>query len=146
MFRPRSDVDPHYAHIRDLSTVLSDSAVPCVRRLKSLPHIETISVASRVVLLDQRGTGRSSGISAASLQRRGDPGQQAEYLSHFRCAVCPERGGSAGGEPSDISPPGPPLHRIYCLACMYCFTCSCGRLWREGSPGCCLQLQLLAVS
>lgn len=38
----------------------------------------------RVLLLDQRGTGRSAPVTAASLQRRGSPQQQAEYLTHFR--------------------------------------------------------------
>jgi len=38
----------------------------------------------RVVLLDQRGTGLSAGISAKSLLRRGSPAQQAEYLTNFR--------------------------------------------------------------
>ena len=40
----------------------------------------------RVILLDQRGTGRSSAITTASLLRIGDAGAQAEYLAHFRCA------------------------------------------------------------
>ncbi|CAL8463199.1 g2733 [Coccomyxa elongata] len=38
----------------------------------------------RVILLDQRGTGRSSPITSASLPRIGDARAQAEYLSHFR--------------------------------------------------------------
>ena len=37
------------------------------------------------MLLDQRGTGLSTGISTKSLLRRGSPAQQAEYLTHFRC-------------------------------------------------------------
>lgn len=40
----------------------------------------------RVILLDQRGTGRSSAITTASLLRIGDARAQAEYLAHFRCA------------------------------------------------------------
>ena len=38
----------------------------------------------RVLLLDQRGTGRSGAITTASLQRLGDAQAQAAYLSHFR--------------------------------------------------------------
>ncbi|PRZ09643.1 proline iminopeptidase [Isoptericola sp. CG 20/1183] len=38
----------------------------------------------RVVLLDQRGTGRSTAVRAGALQRLGDGAAQAEYLSHFR--------------------------------------------------------------
>lgn len=38
----------------------------------------------RVVLLDQRGTGRSSPVSARRLAARGDGPAQAEYLAHFR--------------------------------------------------------------
>lgn len=41
----------------------------------------------RVILLDQRGTGRSSPITPASLPRIGDARAQAEYLSHFRYAA-----------------------------------------------------------
>ncbi|GAB4084551.1 alpha/beta fold hydrolase [Myceligenerans cantabricum] len=38
----------------------------------------------RVVLLDQRGTGRSTAVRAAALRALGDAGAQAEYLTHFR--------------------------------------------------------------
>jgi pimeloyl-ACP methyl ester carboxylesterase len=38
----------------------------------------------RVLLLDQRGTGRSTPVSAASLATRGDAAAQAGYLTHFR--------------------------------------------------------------
>jgi len=38
----------------------------------------------RVILLDQRGTGRSTAVTSASLQKIGDPELQARYLSHFR--------------------------------------------------------------
>lgn len=38
----------------------------------------------RVLLVDQRGTGRSSPISHQSLARRGDAAAQASYLKHFR--------------------------------------------------------------
>ncbi|KQV21258.1 MULTISPECIES: alpha/beta fold hydrolase [unclassified Kitasatospora] len=38
----------------------------------------------RVLLLDQRGTGRSTPATRQTLARRGDPRQQADYLAHFR--------------------------------------------------------------
>jgi len=38
----------------------------------------------RVLLLDQRGTGRSSPVTARTLAWRGDPQAQADYLKHFR--------------------------------------------------------------
>ena len=38
----------------------------------------------RVLLLDQRGTGRSTPVTAASLARLPDDASRAEYLSHFR--------------------------------------------------------------
>lgn len=38
----------------------------------------------RVVLLDQRGTGRSSAVRASTLAALGSPADQAEYLTHFR--------------------------------------------------------------
>ncbi|MGK4580845.1 alpha/beta fold hydrolase [Kitasatospora sp. HPMI-4] len=38
----------------------------------------------RVLLLDQRGTGRSTPATRQTLARRGTPGQQADYLAHFR--------------------------------------------------------------
>ncbi|GLW73124.1 alpha/beta hydrolase [Kitasatospora phosalacinea] len=38
----------------------------------------------RVLLLDQRGTGRSTPANRQTLARRGDARQQAEYLAHFR--------------------------------------------------------------
>jgi hypothetical protein len=38
----------------------------------------------RVVLLDQRGTGRSAAITTTNLAKRGGPEEQAEYLALFR--------------------------------------------------------------
>ncbi|HEX6327196.1 MAG TPA: alpha/beta fold hydrolase [Jiangellaceae bacterium] len=38
----------------------------------------------RVLLLDQRGTGRSSPVTPRSILRRGEAAAQAEYLTHFR--------------------------------------------------------------
>ncbi|MFE9790286.1 alpha/beta fold hydrolase [Streptomyces goshikiensis] len=38
----------------------------------------------RVLLLDQRGTGRSTPVSRQTLPLRGTPAQQAAYLAHFR--------------------------------------------------------------
>ncbi|KAI5306052.1 hypothetical protein KEM56_002418 [Ascosphaera pollenicola] len=38
----------------------------------------------QILLLDQRGTGLSSPITAATLRYKGDAAKQAEYLKHFR--------------------------------------------------------------
>ncbi|MFD3542693.1 alpha/beta fold hydrolase [Streptomyces sp. NPDC058662] len=38
----------------------------------------------RVLLLDQRGTGRSTPVNRQTLPLRGTPARQAEYLAHFR--------------------------------------------------------------
>ncbi|MEV8096119.1 alpha/beta fold hydrolase [Kitasatospora sp. NPDC085879] len=38
----------------------------------------------RVLLLDQRGTGRSTPANRQTLVRRGGPAEQADYLAHFR--------------------------------------------------------------
>lgn len=38
----------------------------------------------KVILLDQRGTGRSAPINRQTLRLRGDSQEQARYLSHFR--------------------------------------------------------------
>ncbi|MER5638692.1 alpha/beta fold hydrolase [Kitasatospora sp. NPDC002227] len=38
----------------------------------------------RVLLLDQRGTGRSTPANRQTLARRGGPKEQADYLAHFR--------------------------------------------------------------
>ena len=38
----------------------------------------------RLLLLDQRGTGRSTRVDRASLEARGDARAQADYLAHFR--------------------------------------------------------------
>jgi hypothetical protein len=40
----------------------------------------------RVFLMDQRGTGLSSAVTAATLQKQGSPQQQADYLAFFRRA------------------------------------------------------------
>lgn len=37
-----------------------------------------------VVLLDQRGTGRSTPITLFNIQHLGHPQSQADYLQHFR--------------------------------------------------------------
>ncbi|MGO1289460.1 MAG: alpha/beta fold hydrolase, partial [Cellulosimicrobium funkei] len=44
----------------------------------------TALATHRVVLLDQRGTGRSSAVRGAALAARGSGAAQAEYLSRFR--------------------------------------------------------------
>jgi pimeloyl-ACP methyl ester carboxylesterase len=58
----------------------------------------------RVLLLDQRGTARSSTINRQTLPARGDGVQQAEYLAHFRADSIVRdaeliRHRLAGGEP-----------------------------------------------
>ncbi|PSC70862.1 Proline iminopeptidase [Micractinium conductrix] len=62
----------------------------------------------RIILLDQRGTGRSTAVTPDSLVRRGSPAEQAAYLKFFRAdsivrdaelirrAVVPQSGPSAG--------------------------------------------------
>jgi pimeloyl-ACP methyl ester carboxylesterase len=47
----------------------------------------------RVVLMDQRGTGRSSPVTTNTLAQRGTPQQQALYLSFFRSGhtLCAQR-------------------------------------------------------
>ncbi|MCL2585408.1 MAG: alpha/beta hydrolase [Streptosporangiales bacterium] len=61
----------------------------------------------RVLLLDQRGTGRSSRITARSLAARGDARAQADYLALFRADSIVRdaeliRGRLAGGEPWSV--------------------------------------------
>ena len=46
--------------------------------------IEAMLPEFRIVLLDQRGTGRSTPIHGDLLQARGGPQQQADFLAHFR--------------------------------------------------------------
>lgn len=58
------------------------------------PHSASMWVKSavsnfRVMLLDQRGTGLSSGITCGNLAKQGSPQQQADYLSFFRCGLVP---------------------------------------------------------
>ena len=43
-----------------------------------------LSKGYRVLLLDQRGTGRSSAVTAQSLGTLASPQEQAEFLTHFR--------------------------------------------------------------
>lgn len=42
------------------------------------------SASFRILMLDQRGTGRSTPVTRTTLPREGDHRQQADYLSHFR--------------------------------------------------------------
>lgn len=56
----------------------------CSRPLERGGWIDEAVKEFRVLLMDQRGTGRSSPISTATLQRMGSPSQQAQYLMHFR--------------------------------------------------------------
>ncbi|EFN50920.1 hypothetical protein CHLNCDRAFT_141711 [Chlorella variabilis] len=70
--------------------------------------IKQASVYFRIILLDQRGTGRSTPITPDSLPRRGSPEEQAQYLKFFRAdsivrdaemirrATVPQNGSSGG--------------------------------------------------
>jgi pimeloyl-ACP methyl ester carboxylesterase len=54
------------------------------RPLERSGWLKTATEHYRVLLLDQRGTGRSTPVRAGTLARRGDPTAQADYLTHFR--------------------------------------------------------------
>ena len=54
-------------------------------------HIATIDSSSKMLFMDQRGTGLSSPLSAATLARHGNEEQQAEYLKLFRADSIGER-------------------------------------------------------
>jgi pimeloyl-ACP methyl ester carboxylesterase len=68
------------------------------------PWIERVTRDYHLVLLDQRGTGRSTPVSAQTLAVLGSPGAQADYLKHFRADSIVRdaealRGELTGGEP-----------------------------------------------
>ncbi|MEK8225813.1 hypothetical protein NKG05_06660 [Oerskovia sp. M15] len=46
--------------------------------------VGTMLATHRVILLDQRGTGRSTAVRGRSLTALGDAAAQAEHLAHFR--------------------------------------------------------------
>jgi pimeloyl-ACP methyl ester carboxylesterase len=54
------------------------------RPLERVGWLKAATEHSRVLLLDQRGTGRSTPAGTSTLARRGGPAAQAEYLTHFR--------------------------------------------------------------
>ena len=54
------------------------------RPLETAGWFDKACESFRVLLLDQRGTGRSTPISSRSLAALGDPEAQAAYLAHFR--------------------------------------------------------------
>ncbi len=54
--------------------------------------LKVVTATHRVLLLDQRGTGRSSRITVDNLPLRGTPQQQADYLQHFRYPGAPSVG------------------------------------------------------
>ncbi|KAL1523638.1 hypothetical protein AB1Y20_018574 [Prymnesium parvum] len=76
----------------------SDTTLPCLLYLQGGPGFPSrrptappsgwvkaaLEQRYRVFLLDQRGTGRSSPVTAQSLASLASPSLQAEYLSHFR--------------------------------------------------------------
>jgi pimeloyl-ACP methyl ester carboxylesterase len=68
------------------------------------PWIERVTRDYHLVLLDQRGTGRSTPVSAQTLAVLGSPQAQADYLKHFRADSIVRdaealRGELTGGEP-----------------------------------------------
>jgi pimeloyl-ACP methyl ester carboxylesterase len=54
------------------------------RPMGSFGWVDRAAEHYRVLLLDQRGTGRSSAVDVESLAARGDAQAQADYLRHFR--------------------------------------------------------------
>jgi pimeloyl-ACP methyl ester carboxylesterase len=69
--------------------------------------LERALASYRVLLLDQRGTGRSTPATRQSLARLGTPQAQARYLAHFRADSIVRdaeliRGQLAGGEPWSV--------------------------------------------
>ena len=76
----------------------TDANMPCLMYLQGGPGFPSgrpsappsgwmkaaLSKGFRVFLLDQRGTGRSSPVTAQSLAMMSSPADQAEYLTHFR--------------------------------------------------------------
>jgi hypothetical protein len=54
------------------------------RPMGSFGWVDRAAENYRVLLLDQRGTGRSSAVDVESLSARGDAQSQAAYLRHFR--------------------------------------------------------------
>jgi pimeloyl-ACP methyl ester carboxylesterase len=60
----------------------------------------------RVLLLDQRGTGRSSPVNRRTLARLGSPPEQADYLARFRA----DPPGAHRGAP--VEHPRPELRRL----------------------------------
>ncbi len=69
--------------------------------------LERALASYRVLLLDQRGTGRSTPATRQTLARLGTPRAQADYLAHFRAdAIVRDaeliRGQLTGGEPWSV--------------------------------------------
>lgn len=58
------------------------------RPVESSSWIKCATAHFNVLLMDQRGTGRSSPITTANLVARGSAKQQAFYLQHFRSNLC----------------------------------------------------------
>ena len=60
------------------------SGAPRPESAKAPSWLERALEEYRVVMLDQRGTGRSTPVDHRTLARRGDAAAQAAYLRHFR--------------------------------------------------------------
>lgn len=58
--------------------------MPAPRPASPAGWVELLSRDYRIVLLDQRGTGLSTPLTARTLARLGGPERQAAYLEHFR--------------------------------------------------------------
>ncbi len=95
----------------------------------------------RVLLLDQRGTGRSTPASRQTLAALGSPQAQAEYLAHFRAdAIVADaeliRAQVTGGAP--VEPAGAELRRLLHggLPVAGAGRACARRSWPAGCPAC----------
>jgi pimeloyl-ACP methyl ester carboxylesterase len=57
---------------------------PAPRPHEASGWLKSATSGFRVILMDQRGTGKSSPITVNNLAKRGGPAEQAQYLSFFR--------------------------------------------------------------
>ncbi len=83
----REVVSPAKEHQPDLPWLIyfqGGPGFPAGRPLANTGWLSPALKNYRVLLLDQRGTGRSTPANFQSLARRGSPQNQADYLKHFR--------------------------------------------------------------
>ncbi|GLZ36874.1 alpha/beta fold hydrolase [Actinokineospora sp. NBRC 105648] len=93
---PLDHADPGGAQIEVYAREVGDPSLPWLLFLNGGPGfasprplgdegwLHTALRRYRVLLLDQRGTGRSTPVTRRSLGAVGEPAAQAEYLTHFR--------------------------------------------------------------